>query len=133
MLLYYFGLCRASISRVMNAKEKKKTSKFEREHKSNGNPLLHHVFFTSFTRIFLLTLRTIPYNCLLCCVSISRVMNAKKTRNSSGKTRAMESHFYSMEFFFLSQEFSKIHSEKFLTISFLCCFRISRIMNAKKS
>ena len=59
-------------------KRKKKPSKFEREDKSNGNPLLHHFFFTSFTRIFLWTLRTIPYNCLLCCVSISRVMNAKK-------------------------------------------------------
>ena len=35
-------------------------------------------------------------------------------------------------FFFLSREFSYIHSETFLTI-FLCCVRISRIMNAKKS
>ena len=35
-------------------------------------------------------------------------------------------------FFFLSRKFSKIQSETFFTISFLCCFRISRIMNAKK-
>ena len=36
----------------------------------------------------------------LCCVRISRIMNAKKSRNSRGKTRAMESHFYTMEYFF---------------------------------
>jgi len=36
-------------------------------------------------------------------------------------------------FFFLSREFSKIHSETFLTISFLCCFRLSRIIIAKIS
>ena len=40
----------------------------------------------------------------------------KKTRNSREKTWAMESHFYSMDFFFLSREFSYIHSETFLTI-----------------
>ena len=33
----------------------------------------------------------------LCPVSISRIMNAKTTRNSKGKTRAMETHFYTME------------------------------------
>ena len=41
-------LCRVSISRVMNAKKrkrKKKKKKFEREDKSNENPLLHLTFF----------------------------------------------------------------------------------------
>ena len=53
-----------------------------------------------------------------CRVSISRVMNAtqkKKTRNSSGKTRAMESHFYDIDFYFLSRQYSYEHSERFLT------------------
>ena len=37
------------ISRIMNAK---KISKFEREEKSNGNPLLHHGIFVSFHEKF---------------------------------------------------------------------------------
>ena len=55
---HYFFLCPVSISRIMNTK---KNSKFEREDKSNGNPLLHHGIFFSFTRIFLWTFRTIPH------------------------------------------------------------------------
>ena len=42
----------------------------------------------------------IPYNFFLMLCRISRVMNAKKSRNSRGKTRVMETHFYIMEFFF---------------------------------
>ena len=99
-------LCCFRISRIMNAK---KISKFEREDKSNGIPLVQHGIFFSFTRIFLGTFRNIPYNFLLCCVRISRIMNVKKTRNSRGKTRSMESHFYTIVF--LSQEFSYEHSE----------------------
>ena len=44
--------------------------------------------FFSFTIIFLCTFRTIPYYFLSCRVRISRIMNAKKSRNSRGKTRA---------------------------------------------
>ena len=40
----FFLIC-ARISSIMNAK---KISKFEREEKSNGNPLLHHGIFFSF-------------------------------------------------------------------------------------
>ena len=57
-------------------------------------------FFCPFTRIFLYTSRKIPYNFFLCCARTSRIMKAKKSRNSRGKTRAMETHFYIMEFFF---------------------------------
>ena len=40
----------------------KKNSKFEKEAKSNENPILHHrIAFFSFTRCFLWTLRSIPY------------------------------------------------------------------------
>ena len=45
----------------------------------------------------------------------------KKSRNSRGKTRAMETHFYTMEFWFLSQEFSYEHSERFLTLYLSIC------------
>ena len=90
-------------------------------------------FFFFFARIFLHTFRKILYNFFLCCLRISRIMNAKKSRNSTGTTRAMKSHFYSMDFFFLSREFFYIHSEIFLIIFCFCCVRISRIINAKKS
>jgi hypothetical protein len=41
---------------------------------------------------------SIPYNYLFlkCHASISRIMNAKKSRNSRGKTRANETHFYTI-------------------------------------
>ena len=58
--------------------ECKNISKFERKNKTNAIPLVQHGFFFSFTRIFLGTLRNIPYNFLLCCVRISRIMNVKK-------------------------------------------------------
>ena len=90
-------------------------------------------FFCPFTRIFLYTSRKIPYNFFLCCVRISRVMKAKKSRNSRGKTRAMETHFYIMEFFFLSPEFSYEHSERFLTIFFNAVFVFSEEWMQKKS
>ena len=63
---------------------------------------------------------------------ISRTMNAKKkTRNSRGKSKAMETHFYPIEFFFISLDFSCELSERFPTF-FLCPVSFSRIMNAKK-
>ena len=44
-IVYNFLLCPVSISWVMNAQ---KNSKFERKDKRNGNPLLHHGFFSFF-------------------------------------------------------------------------------------
>jgi hypothetical protein len=55
----------------------------------------------------------------------------KKSRNSRGKSRAMETHFYPIHFFFLSLVFSYEHAERFPAF-FLCLLSISRIMNAKK-
>ena len=131
-------------------------------------------FFFSSTRIFGHTFRKIPYNFFLCCVRISRIMNAKnleieeerqeqwnptstawnffffhenfstyiqkdsvqfflmlssyfqnneckKISKFERKDRAMETHFNSMEFFFLSREFSYIHSERFFAFFFLLC------------
>ena len=117
----------------MNAKEKKKTSKFEREDKSNGNPLLHHFFFTSFTRIFLWTLRTIPYNCLLCCVSISRVMNAKK-KNSKFEWEDKSNGIPLLRHRFLLP-FTTMFLWTFWTIPYnfsLCRVSSCGVMNAKK-
>jgi len=39
----------------------------------------------------------------LCPVRISRIMNAKKVVIRQGRQRAMETHLYTMDFFFLSQ------------------------------
>ena len=58
-----------------------------------------YIFF-SFTSFFLWTRRKIPYSFFLCPVNISRIMNAKKTRNPRRKSRAMETHFYPIIFFF---------------------------------
>ena len=94
LFTFFFMLC----SYFQN-NECKKILKFYRDDKSNGIPLLQHGFFFSFTRIFLHTFRKIPYFFFLNCNRISRIMNAKKSRNSRGKTRAMESHFYTMDLF----------------------------------
>ena len=53
----------------------------------------------------------------------------KKTRNSRGKTRAMETHFYTMECFFVLLDFPYEHSERFLTFF----VSISTMMNAKNN
>ena len=113
-IFYYFLLCHVSISTVLNAKI---NSTFEREDKSNGNPLLHQGFFFLSREFFLWTFRTIHYNLFLCRVSISREMNAKKKkrrrRNSRGKTRAMKTHFCTIHLF----SFSRIFLWTFRTIS----------------
>ena len=74
-------------------------------------------FFYFFHKNFPMSTQNDSLHLFLCRVTISRVMNAKKkTRNSSGKTRAMESHFYDIDFYFLSRQCSYEHSERFLTI-----------------
>ena len=69
-------------------------------------------FFFSFTRSFLYTFRKINYNYLFHAVFVFPEQWMQKSRNSRGKTRAMEFHFYTMDFFFLS-----------FTRSFLYTFR----------
>ena len=91
------------------------------------------IFFFSLTRLILYTFRKILCNFFLCSARISRIMNAKQSRNSRGKKGAMETHFTPWNFFVLSQEVSFLHPERFLIYFFLCCVRISRLMNAKKS
>ena len=58
-------------------------------------------------------------------------MNAKKTRISRGKSRAMETHFNPIGFFFLSVDFSYEHSDwfaaSFFSSNFLLFASFSRI------
>ena len=88
-------------------------------------------FSFSFTRLFLWILRKIPSYLFLCPFSISRIMIAKKSRNSRWKSRAMETHFYPIEFFFSFTSFFLWTCRK-IPCLFLCLLSISRIMNAKK-
>ena len=67
----------------------------------------------------------------LCAVSISVIVNAKKSRNSIGKTRAMETHLYTMQFLFSC---TRTFLWTWRTIPYYFFFyipvRISIIMNA---
>ena len=56
----------------------------------------------------------------------------KKSRNSRGKKRAMETRFYTMEFFSPFTRIFLYTSRKIPYNFFLCYVRISRVMNAKK-
>ena len=75
-------------------------------------------FFFSFTGFVLWKCRKIKYYFFLCPVSISRIMNAKTTRISKGKTRAMETHFYTMEKQILLLDFPYEYSVWIRTIFF---------------
>ena len=76
---YFFFLRPVSISRIMNAK---KNSKSDRELNSNGNTLLPHRFFFSFTNFFL-RLRNIPCYFFLSPVIICSIMNANNNKKNS--------------------------------------------------
>ena len=86
---------------------------------TNRNGAFPRISFITFS---LWTFRNISLYYLSCLKSICRLMNAQKTRNSKGRQGAMETNFYSMDFFFLPREFLYIHSEKFLTIFFYAVF-----------
>ena len=84
--------------------------------------LLYFLFPTSTGFIFVVVSVQFSYEnsetfstIFLCPFSISRIVNAKKSRNSRGKSRAMETHFYPVE---LSLDFSYENSETFSTIFF---------------
>ena len=115
MILYYFGFCRVSIFRKINAKN----SKFEGEDKSNGFPLLPHGFFFFFHNIFHMNIHNDSLIFFLCPVSISRIMNAKKNLEiREGTHLQCKPTSTPWIFFFLSREVSYIHSERFLTFFF---------------
>ena len=69
----------------------------EKQWKPTSTP---RFFFFSFTRFFLWSCRKIKYYFFLCPVRISRIMNAKKVVIRQGRQRAMETHLYTMDFFF---------------------------------
>ena len=64
-------------------------------------------------------------------VRISRVMNAKKVVIRQGRQRAMETHLYTMDFFFFFHNNFPRTSRTIPYYFFLCLVSISRIMNAK--
>ena len=107
-----------------------KNSKFEGETRSNGIPLVQHGIFFFFHKNFSTYIQKDSLQFFLMLCSYFQNNECKKSRNSIGTTRAMESHFYSMDFF----SFTRIFLHTFRKIPynfFLCCVRISRIMNAK--
>ena len=87
--------------------------------------------FFSFTRFFLWSWRKIKYFFFLCPVRISRIMNAKKVVIRQGRQRAMETHLYTMDFFFSSTIIFQWTSRTIPYYFFLCLVSISRIMNEK--
>ena len=90
--------------------------------KSNGNPLLLHVFFFFPTRFSHMKIKKDSLLFFLMpCLYFQNHECKKKTRNSRGKTRPMENHFYTMDFFFLSLDFPYEHSERLPTIFFMPC------------
>ena len=66
-----------------------KKSYFGREDKSDGNPFVQHGFFFFFSQEFSYEHPERFIAIFLCRVSIYRIMNAKKSQNSRGKTRPM--------------------------------------------
>ena len=104
-LLYFFHALLVFLEKWMEKKrEKKKNSKFEREDKSNGNPLLNHLIFFVPLQFSYENSETFPAVYFLCPVSICRIMNAKKkkkTQNSSQKTRDHWFFFFSFTTFSL--------------------------------
>ena len=106
-LLYFFHALLVFLEKWMEKKgkkKKKKNSKFEREDKSNGNPLLNHLIFFVPLQFSYENSETFPAVYFLCPVSICRIMNAKKekkTQNSSQKTRDHWFFFFSFTTFSL--------------------------------
>ena len=123
-------MCLVSICRFLNAP---KNSKFEGRDNSNGNPLLHdgNIFF--FHENFSIYIQKHSLQFFLMLFTYFQKNECKNLEIQEERQEQWNPTSTAWNFFFLSREFSKIHSETFLTISFLCCFRISRIMNAKKS
>ena len=111
-LPFFFILC----SYFQN-NECKKISKFERDDKSNGIPLLQHRIFFSLSQEFFYIHSERFFTFFLCCVRISRIMNAKKISKFEREDERNEIPLLQHAiFFFLSREFSCEHSQRFLPI-----------------
>ena len=115
--LHLFFSCCVRISRTMNAK----ISKFEREDKSNGIPLLHHGLFFFFDEIFPIYIQKDSLQFFFMPCSYFQKNECKKISKFEGKTRGMESHFYNMVFFFFFHE--NFHTYYRSTYMQKCVFR----------
>ena len=78
----------------------------------------------SFTTNYIFPMNILKYSLLLFImpVRISGLMNAQKISKFETEDKCNVIPFYTMDFFFLSREFSNIHSERFLTIFFYALF-----------
>ena len=97
----------------------KQKSESETEVKSNGNTLLPHRMFFFFHYIFLMNTHkdSLPFFFMPSQYFQNNECKKKKTRNSRGKSRAMETHFHPIIFFF-SLDCSYEHLERFPTVFF---------------
>jgi len=78
-------------------------------------------FFFSFTRIFLHTFRKIPYNFFLCCVRISRIMNAKNLEVREGRQEQWNPTSTAWNFFFFHENFSTYIQKDSLQFFLMLC------------
>ena len=83
----------------------RKNSKFEREDKTNGKPLLHHGFFFFFYQIFPMNIQKGYLLFFLCPVSTPRRMNAKKNSKFEREDKSNGKPFLHNGFFFFFQQF----------------------------
>ena len=86
--------------------ECKKNSKFERDDKSNGIPLVQHGFFFPFHENFPTFIQKLSLQFFIIVCSYFQHNECKEISKFERKTRAMESHFFTIVSFFLSRQFS---------------------------
>ena len=102
--LHLFFSCCVRISRTMNAK----ISKFEREDKSNGIPLLHHGLFFFFDEIFPIYIQKDSLQFFFMPCSYFQKNECKKNLEIRGEDKRNGIPLVQHGIFFLSQEFSYI-------------------------
>ena len=109
------NFCFHDLLYFQNNECKKNNSKFEREVKSNGNTLLPHRIFFSFTRFFLWTLRKIHYFFFYAFSVFLEYAkkNSKFEREVKTNGNTLPPHNF---FLFLSLDCSYEQSERFPTI-----------------
>ena len=89
-----------------------KTSKFERDDKSNGIPLVQHGFFPPFHENFPIFIQKLSLQLFIIVCSYFQHNECKEISKFKRKTRPMESHFFIIVYFFLSRQFSYEHSRE---------------------
>ena len=100
----------------------KKISKFEREDKCNGIPLLHHGFFFFFHEKFPIYIQKDSLHLFIsCCVRISRTMNAKNLKIRGEDKRNGIPLLHPGLFFFFDEIFPLYIQKDSLQFFFMPC------------